>query len=156
MSTRQWSALRDGPVVPLEGEPLSSCCFAGQVRPALSRTGPHISLGHCAPCQLILFKYLILLNIKPLPSPSYDQIDSGLRLCCLLAFCLLEPRLARGACRGRGPTGAASACLGAGGGWAPGLRRRPLYSPRQALAQSPGRAAPSPHSCPAFVATATK
>lgn len=76
------------------------------------RTGPHISLGHRAPCQLILFKYLILLNIKPLPSPSYDQIDSGLRLCCLLAFCLLAPGLAQGACRGRGPTGAAQRMAG--------------------------------------------
>lgn len=41
------------------------------------------SPGCHAPCRLVLFKYLIQLNIKRLPSPSYNRIDSGLRL----SFC---------------------------------------------------------------------
>lgn len=36
---------------------------------------PHLPGCHTA-CQLALFKYLIQLNIKPLPSPNYNWIDS--------------------------------------------------------------------------------
>lgn len=41
----------------------------------LRTCSPHLPGWHTG-CQLVLFKYLIQLNIKPLPSPNYNWIDS--------------------------------------------------------------------------------
>lgn len=120
-------------------------------------------------CQFVLFKYLIQLNIKPLPGPNYSQIDS--RLCCqpgILPF-QSSDQLGGGAGRegawrwGRRAQRWHPAHSGPGRrqmAWAPpwawpGTQSMFLYSPKQKSVSNSRRWDHlSPGGAPAFLATA--